>query len=225
MKKSLLSVALGIAGVLASVTAASAQVAGSSTTIGVSITETQRVALGWSVRKSILGKTVYNEAGVKVGRVQDLIVDPERNVSYVIINAGGFVGLGQHDVAIPIAQIRDQGGKIVMQGATKETLRSLPHFHYAYDTARRDQFIADADQGISAARKEIAVLDQKAATAAGDAKTKLDQQTANLRRDLREAEDKLAGLTRARAERWKDFEDDVDAALKRLKKSVGIATG
>lgn len=225
MKKSLLYIAFGITGVLASVTASTAQVAGTSTTIGVSVTETQRVALGWSVRKSILGKTVYNDAGTKVGRVQDLIVDPERQVSYVIVNAGGFVGLGQHDVAIPIAQIREQGGRIVMPGATRETLRSLPHFHYAYDTARRDQFIADADQGISAARKEIAVLDQKASTAAGEVKTKLDRQTVDLRRDLRDAENKLAGMTRASAERWKDFEGDVDAAMKRLKKSVGIAAG
>lgn len=225
MKKSLLYVALGIAGMLASVSAATAQVAGVSTTIGVSVTETQRVARGWSVRKSILGKTVYNDAGAKVGNVQDLIVDPERNVSYVIINAGGFAGLGQHDVAVPIAQIRDQGGKIVMQGATKETLRALPPFNYAHDTTRRDQFIADADQGIATARKEIAVLDQKASTAAGDVKEKLDRQTANLRLDLRNAEDKLASMNRAGANRWKEFESDVNAAMDRLKKSVGIATG
>jgi hypothetical protein len=69
MKKSLSHVALGIAGVLASVGASTAQVAGASTTIGVSITETQRVARGWSVKKGILGKAVYNDAGAKVGNV------------------------------------------------------------------------------------------------------------------------------------------------------------
>jgi hypothetical protein len=146
-------------------------------------------------------------------------------VSYVILNAGGFVGLGQHDVAVPIAQIRDQGGRIVMQGATRQTLRALPPFTYADDTVRRDQFIAEADEGIATARKEIAVLDHKASTAAGHLKEKLDLQTANLRLDLRNAEDKLASMNRAGAGRWREFESDVNAAMERLKKSVGIATG
>ena len=129
MKKNLLFAALAFAGLLAATSTATAQVAGSTTTIGVSITETERVALGWSVRKGILGKTVYDDAGAKVGTVKDLIVDPGRSVSYVIIGAGGFVGLGQHDVAVPIAQIRDNGGRIVLQGATKDALRALPPFN------------------------------------------------------------------------------------------------
>src|SRR2546427_3811032 len=62
MKKPLLFAALGIAGMLTTLTAATAQVAGSTTTIGVTITETDHLALGWSVKKGILGKTVYNDA-------------------------------------------------------------------------------------------------------------------------------------------------------------------
>src|SRR5256885_15178097 len=71
IKKPLLSAALGIAGMLTTLTAATAQVAGSTTTIGVTITETDHLALGWSVKKGILGKTVYNDAGTKIGKVQD----------------------------------------------------------------------------------------------------------------------------------------------------------
>ena len=225
MKKNLLFAALAFAGLLAATSTATAQVAGSTTTIGVSITETERVALGWSVRKGILGTTVYDDAGAQVGTVKDLIVDPGRSVSYVIIGAGGFVGLGQHDVAVPIAQIRDNGGRIVLQGATKDALRALPPFNYANDSARRDRFVADADQDIALARKEIASLDKKAATVAGEAKEKIDRQSTALRLDLRNAEDKLASLKRAGAARWKEFESDVTAAMARLKKSVDTAAG
>ena len=130
-----------------------------------------------------------------IGKVQDLIIDPERNVSYVIIGAGGFVGLGQHDVAVPIAQIRDEAGKIVMPGATKEALKALAPFNYASDTTRRDRFVAEADRGIASAKQEMAVLDKKASNAAGDVKAKLDRQNENLRVDLRSAEDGVSSFS------------------------------
>lgn len=223
MKKTVLYAALCIAGMLTTVSAATAQVAGSTTTIGVSITETSRLALGWSVKKGVLGKAVYNDTGARIGNVQDLIIDPEQNVSYVIIGAGGFVGMGQHDVAVPIAQIRDEGGKIVMPGASKDALKALPPFTYANNTARHDRFVAEADRDIAAAKQEIASLEKKASAAAGDAKDKLDKQNANLRVDLHSAEDKLASLNRAGVARWKELEGDVSAAMARLKKSVGTA--
>jgi sporulation protein YlmC with PRC-barrel domain len=225
MNKTLLLAALGVAGSLAIVSAADAQVAGSTTTVGVTVTEASQLALGWSVKKGILGKTVYNDAGEKVGNVEDLIIDLERNVSYVIVGAGGFIGMGRHDVAVPITQIRDQAGKIVMPGATKDALKAMPAFDYANDTARRDQFVAKAEQDIAKAKGEIAVLEKKAASAAGDVKTKLDQQIAALRLDLKNAQDKLAAMNHAAANRWKEFESDVTAAVARLKKSVEKTTG
>lgn len=95
---------------------AAAQVAGSTPT-SVTVLETSQLALGWSAKKSILGKTVYNDSGQKVGRVEDLIVNPDRNVSYVIVGAGGFIGIGRHDVAVPISQIRQQDGRFLMADA------------------------------------------------------------------------------------------------------------
>ena len=109
---------------------AAAQVAGS-TTLGVTVEELKAVAIGWSAKRQILGKTVYNEKNVRVGRIDDIIVTPERAVSYVIVGAGGFVGLGRHDVAIPVNQLQEQDGKYVLSGATKEAIKALPKFEYA----------------------------------------------------------------------------------------------
>src|SRR5882672_8726678 len=81
-----------------------AQVAGS-TTVGVAVTEMREVALGWSAKKQILGKTIFNENHETVGRVDDIIIAPDRSLSYLIVGAGAFVGLGRHDVAIPVDQI------------------------------------------------------------------------------------------------------------------------
>lgn len=107
-----------------------AQVAGTAT-LGVTATEIQAVAAGWSLKKSILGKKVYNDEGRVVGKVDDVIVAPDKALSYAIIGAGGFLGMGKHDVAIPINQFRIDNGKIMLAGATKDAIKALPKFEYA----------------------------------------------------------------------------------------------
>jgi sporulation protein YlmC with PRC-barrel domain len=101
------------------------------TTLGVAATEVQAVATGWSLKKSVLGKSVYNEEGKSVGKIDDVIVAPDKAVSYAIVGAGGFLGVGKHDVAIPVSQFRVENNKITLPGATKDALKALPKFEYA----------------------------------------------------------------------------------------------
>lgn len=197
-----------------------AQVAGGSTTVGVSITETTQLATGWSVKKTLLGKTVYNEAGTAVGKVQDLIVAPDRNVSYVIVGAGGFIGIGRHDVAVPIAQIVDQGGRLVMNGATKDAIKAMPTFNYAQDTGQRARFVAQAERDIAAGKVRVHALEQSASTAVTDAKAKLDIEVRSLQDDIKAADAKLSEMKQASAARWKEFEAGVSAATARLRKAM-----
>jgi sporulation protein YlmC with PRC-barrel domain len=200
------------------------QVAGGTTTTGVSVVESTRLAMGWSVKKTLMGKTVYNEAGQKVGKVDDLIISPDKNVSYVIVGAGGFIGIGRHDVAIPVGQIQSQAGKLVMAGATKEMIKAMPVFTYANDTTQRDEFMEAADKDITKGRAKLAELEKKAGTAAADAKAKIDLQITALQVDLKSAEAKLAEMKQATAVRWKEFEAGVHAANARLRKSIEAAT-
>lgn len=217
--------ALLLAGAFCAAGPATAQVAGGSTTVGVSVTESTQLALGWSVKKTLLGKTIYNEQGDKVGEVEDLIIAPDRNVSYVIVGAGGFIGIGQHDVAVPVTQIQNRGGKLVMPGASKDMLKAMPTFAYATDTARRDQFVATAEADIARGKARIADLEKKAGAAASSAKAELDRQITTLRLDVKSAEGQLSELKQAGEARWQEFEAGVSAATARLRKSVESATG
>jgi len=113
-----------------SAASAGAQVAGSST-IGVTKEEIKAVLEGWSAKKAILGKAVYNDKNEKIGTIDDLIITPDRSVSYAIIGAGGFLGIGKHDVAIPISQLKLEKDKFILPGATKEALKAMPKFEYA----------------------------------------------------------------------------------------------
>jgi sporulation protein YlmC with PRC-barrel domain len=106
---------------------AGAQVAGSST-IGVTKEEIKAVMEGWSAKKAILGKAVYNDKNEKIGTIDDLIITPDRSVSYAIIGAGGFLGIGKHDVAIPMSQLKLEKDRFILPGATKEALKALPKF-------------------------------------------------------------------------------------------------
>ncbi len=105
-----------------------AQVAGS-TSIGVA--NLTMVANGWSIKKKVLNKIVYNEENKRVGKIDDIIVAPDGTASFFVVGAGGFLGVARHDVAIPVGQITEQDGKFVLPGATKAAIKSMPKFEYA----------------------------------------------------------------------------------------------
>ena len=121
---------LVLAGVLLSVpTVSRAQVAGS-TVIGVSVAEARVVASGWSAKRQILGQPVFNDKDERIGSIDDIIVAPDKAVSYAIINAGGFLAMTKHDVAIPVFQLKLVDSKLVLAGATKDALKASPPFEY-----------------------------------------------------------------------------------------------
>ncbi len=111
-------------------TFAQAEVAGS-TLLGVSVTELREVTLGWSAKHQVLGKAVFNDKKERIGVIDDIIIAPDKAVSYLIIGAGGFLGVGKHDVAIPVSQMKEVDGKFVLSGATKDALKAMPPFKHA----------------------------------------------------------------------------------------------
>ena len=98
---------------------------------GLSPDEVKTLARGWSAKKHILDKPVYNDQDERVGEVEDLIIAPDKSLSYAIISIGGFLGLGTHHVAVPVSQFTSGDGKIVLPGATKDTLKAMPSFEYS----------------------------------------------------------------------------------------------
>ena len=107
-----------------------AQVAGS-TLLGVEASEFRQVALGWSTKRQVLHQGVFNGKGERIGAIDDIIIAPDKAVSYAIIGAGGFLGVARHDVAVPVSQLTLVEGKLVLAGATKAALTALPAFEYA----------------------------------------------------------------------------------------------
>lgn len=109
---------------------AAAQVAGEAT-VGVTVEEMKLVVLGWSAKRELLGRAVYNDKNERLGEVNDIIVSPKRTVSWAIIGVGGFLDIAKKDVAIPMDQLKMTGDRFVLTGATKAVVEALPPFKYA----------------------------------------------------------------------------------------------
>jgi sporulation protein YlmC with PRC-barrel domain len=99
--------------------------------VGTTSTETRHLTTGWSAKRQVLGQSVFNEKGENIGTVDDVVIAPDKSASYAIIGAGGFLGMGKHDVAIPVNQMKQTKGKFVLAGATKDALKALPVFEFA----------------------------------------------------------------------------------------------
>src|ERR1700676_3416375 len=111
---------------------AQAQVAPSAD-LGVTALELREVVtLGWSAKRQILGRPVFNDKSERIGAVDDIVFAPDMARTYAIIGVGGFLGVGKRDVVIRLSQlIRQANGKSVIVGATKDALKALPPFEYA----------------------------------------------------------------------------------------------
>lgn len=89
-----------------------------------------KVSTGYRASK-VLGSSVVNEAGDTIGKIDEIIVGPDGKAPFVVLSVGGFLGVGDKLVALPYDQVRTNGKKIVLPGATKDSLKALPEFKYS----------------------------------------------------------------------------------------------
>ena len=67
----------------------------------------EKMALKGNWRASkLLGLDVYNEANEKLGDINELILDKNGKVNAVVIGVGGFLGMGEHDIAVSMDKLK-----------------------------------------------------------------------------------------------------------------------
>ena len=74
------------------------------TTVTTTNWMTQEAPGQWRASK-LIGLNVYNNDNEKIGDISELIVDRAGKIEAIVVGAGGFLGLGEHDVAVPYSQI------------------------------------------------------------------------------------------------------------------------
>ncbi|MEZ5925727.1 MAG: PRC-barrel domain-containing protein [Hyphomicrobiaceae bacterium] len=94
---------------------------------------------------TLIGRAVYNTEGQNVGDVNDIVLSSSGEVSSIVIGVGGFLGLGEKNVALPFEALRvssvDGSDRITID-STKEALEKAPEF-----VRSDDQFGADPATG------------------------------------------------------------------------------
>jgi sporulation protein YlmC with PRC-barrel domain len=78
----------------------------------------------------VIGKTVLNNQGEKLGKVEDLALDVESGrIVQVILSTGGFIGIGDTLTAVPPGALHcDAAHKVLHLDADKEKLTGAPKF-------------------------------------------------------------------------------------------------
>jgi sporulation protein YlmC with PRC-barrel domain len=59
----------------------------------------------WRSSKMV-GLSVYNDNNESIGSVNDLLADKSGNIKAVVIGVGGFLGVGEHLVAVPFDKVK-----------------------------------------------------------------------------------------------------------------------
>jgi hypothetical protein len=79
----------------------------------------------------VIGKDVVNITDEEVGEIVDLVMDQDRKLVGVVLSVGGFLGLGEKWVAVPVETIQfptgDQPARLLV-AVTEEQLTNAPHF-------------------------------------------------------------------------------------------------
>jgi hypothetical protein len=147
MKQSLTTGALMLAAALAAAPAM-AQPAAHNTTMAPATGRTGDVSntnandrnpvmtqMGEARASKVIGSSVYNDHDEKVGSIDDLLIDKDGKMN-VVLSVGGFLGMGTKYVEVPYADLtfgntqRDSDNRVVLKGATKESLKTQPSYNY-----------------------------------------------------------------------------------------------
>jgi hypothetical protein len=78
-------------------------------------------------------QSVYDPANNKIGEIKDVLLSQDGKVSALIVGVGGFLGMGEKDVAVPFDAIKHttRDNKIYLtMDATKDALKAAPGFKY-----------------------------------------------------------------------------------------------
>jgi sporulation protein YlmC with PRC-barrel domain len=132
-----------------------------------------------------VGTNVYSKSGEKLGDIVNLVFDQTGRLATAVIGVGGFLGVGQKEVAVPFdsltSDLRDNKHVLVLD-ATKDQLKAAPAFKTLNDQAF-NQRISDwrgkateswnqlknrASQAYDSAKTTVRDQSQKAADAVRD---------------------------------------------------------
>jgi putative membrane protein len=82
---------------------------------------------GWVSVGEVLGAPVVNDQGDEVGEIKDVVMKDK--TYYAVLAVGGFLGIGDKDVAIPLDKLKlGENEAYLMSAETEEQLEAMPAY-------------------------------------------------------------------------------------------------
>lgn len=80
----------------------------------------------------LIGANIINSENRTVGEVQDLMVSPAGGPVTAVLSVGGFLGIGERYVAVPLSDLRwnTERDRWTLPGATVDSLKALPAYSF-----------------------------------------------------------------------------------------------
>ena len=107
--------------------------------------------------EEVIGQDVVNVMDEKVGTIADLVMDQDQKLVGAVLSVGGFLGMGEKWVAVPVDQIdfpaEDQPARLLI-AVTEEQLKNAPDFR-TRDEVEAQATVDQAQQQAMEQKQEI----------------------------------------------------------------------
>ncbi|MGE0716242.1 MAG: PRC-barrel domain-containing protein [Alphaproteobacteria bacterium] len=92
------------------------------------IKDEKRVVAPWNLSvDKIKDMNVYAPDGSKIGEVDKVLEDASGQATAAVVEFGGFLGIGETEVVVPLAQLSVSGEKLTT-ALTKEQIKAMPRW-------------------------------------------------------------------------------------------------
>ncbi len=86
---------------------------------------------GQADARKLIGRNIKNANNDTIGEIKSVYLDKDGKVQTVIVGVGGFLGMGEHEVALAWSDLQvSNNGEQVMVNMTKDQLKGLPEYKY-----------------------------------------------------------------------------------------------
>jgi len=109
-------------------------------------------ATDWRSSK-LVGTSVYGTDNTNIGDINDVLIGGDGNVRAVVVGVGGFLGVGEKNVAIPFSALSVQRKansasiEKITVNYTKDQLKNAPKFAY-YQASGSNQTTGAGDESV-----------------------------------------------------------------------------
>jgi sporulation protein YlmC with PRC-barrel domain len=107
------------------------------------------------------GTDIVDASGKGIGEIKDVVLTQDRRSAHAVVSVGGFLGIGDHTIAVSLDEFQAVGDDKLQLNATKEDLKARPKF-------QSEQYVElEGDQPISGSITDFAAFETDRAKTAG----------------------------------------------------------